>query len=374
MAGIYIHIPFCSQACHYCDFHFSTSLAMSSQMVEAICGEMTMQKGYLGVEPVDTVYLGGGTPSVLSASNLKRIFEVLRREFDLSSAGEITLEANPDDLSEEKLEVFSECGVNRLSIGIQSFFEDHLRWMNRSHSSEQALQCVDLARQSGIHDVSIDLIYGIPYHDHSVWEKDLQLAIAFDVPHVSAYCLTIEDRTVFGQWQKSGRLPPIEEQFAAEQYEMLIAHLSKAGYEHYEISNFAKPGRYSRHNTSYWQQKSYLGLGPSAHSYNGSSRQHNLANNAGYIRSIKNGEVPFTLEELSSADGYNEYLLTTLRTMWGTNVRLAREKFGFDVLREKQKEVAVLQKEELLFVTDDTLYLTKKGKLLADEITSRLMQ
>jgi oxygen-independent coproporphyrinogen III oxidase len=373
LAGIYLHIPFCSQACHYCDFHFSTSLKTKDDLIASISHEITLQKGYLDNEPIETVYFGGGTPSVLNKHDILMILQHIRASFDLSGLTELTLEANPEDLTEQKLDDLLELGVNRLSIGIQSFDSQHLAFMNRSHSSHQALQCVRLAQAAGFDNISIDLIYGIPCHDHSIWESDLRNAIALEVPHISAYCLTIEEKTVFGKWQKTGKLPPIDDHFAAEQFEMLVAALEKAGYEQYEISNFAQPDRYSKHNTAYWQQKKYLGLGPSAHSYNGASRQYNVANNAAYIKSMREGKIPFSIEMLDNSQAYNEYLLTTLRTMWGTSLDIAHTRFGVDLLKEKEKELSVLQKEELLFTTSSTLYLTKKGKLFADEITSQLM-
>jgi oxygen-independent coproporphyrinogen-3 oxidase len=245
--------------------------------------------------------------------------------------------------------------------------------MNRSHSSSQALKCVELAQAVGFENISIDLIYGVPFNDHSIWQNDLKKAIALDVPHISAYCLTIEEKTAFGQWQKTGKLAPIDDHFAAEQFEMLVSVLEGAGYEQYEISNFAKPGRYSKHNTAYWQQKNYLGIGPSAHSYNSASRQHNVANNAAYIKALSENRIPATIEVLDASQAFNEYLLTTLRTMWGTSIELARTKYGIDLLKEKEQVLSLLHKQELLFTTDSTLYLTKKGKLFADEITSQIM-
>jgi oxygen-independent coproporphyrinogen III oxidase len=373
LAGIYIHIPFCSQACHYCDFHFSTSLKLKSDLIASICHEITLQKGYLNNEAIETVYLGGGTPSLLDEGDLQQVFSALKDSFEWAHAAEVTLEANPEDLTTAKLDTFKKLGVNRLSIGIQSFWDEHLRFMNRSHSSSQALKCVELAQKAGFENISIDLIYGVPFRDHSVWQNDLEKAIELNIPHISAYCLTIEEKTAFGQWQKTGKLAPIDDHFAAEQFEMLVSVLESAGYEQYEISNFAKPGRYSKHNTAYWQQKPYLGIGPSAHSYNSLSRQYNIANNAAYIKALGESKIPTTVEVLEANQAFNEYLLTTLRTMWGTSLELAGTKFGVDLLKEKEKELSLLHKEELLFTTDSTLYLTKKGKLFADEITSQLM-
>lgn len=304
---------------------------------------------------------------------MQQVFGALKESFEWTKVAEVTLEANPEDLTTAKLDTFKKLGVNRLSIGIQSFWDEHLRFMNRSHSSGQALKCVELAQKAGFENISIDLIYGVPFKDHSVWQNDLQKAIELNVPHISAYCLTIEEKTAFGKWQKTGKLAPIDDHFSAEQFETLVSVLEGAGYEQYEISNFAKPGRYSKHNTAYWQQKPYLGIGPSAHSYNSSTRQYNIANNALYIEAISDSKIPCTVEVLEASQAFNEYLLTTLRTMWGTSLELADTKFGVNLLKEKEKELSLLRKEELLFTTDSTLYLTKKGKLFADEITSQLM-
>lgn len=324
-------------------------------------------------EPIETVYLGGGTPSILEEEDLERVFSALHASFAMGNVTEVTLEANPDDLTEEKLGAFKRLGINRLSIGIQSFHNNHLAFMNRSHNGEQALESVARAQAAGLTSISIDLIYGIAHPDHSIWEADLKQAVALGVPHISAYCLTIEEKTAFGKWQKAGKLAPVDDNYAAGQFEMLVSHLERAGYEQYEISNFALPGFYSKHNTAYWQQKKYLGIGPSAHSYNGGSRQFNIANNPLYIKALKEQKVPLTLEQLDANQVFNEYLLTTLRTQWGTDLALAHSKFGVDLFKEKEGELSILQREELLFTTDSKLYLTKKGKLLADEITSRLM-
>ncbi len=343
------------------------------ELVDSLCREITLQKAYLNDEVVETIYFGGGTPSLLAAAELEKILLTLAKTFDCTSVAEITLEANPEDLNAASLEHLVRLGVNRLSIGIQSFHDEHLKFMNRSHTSAQASKSVKLAQQAGIENISIDLIYGIPSDSHFVWQSDLEKAIALGVPHISAYCLTIEEKTVFGKWQKTGKIAPIDDEFAAEQFEILNDHLEKAAYEAYEISNFALPGRYSKHNTAYWQQKKYLGIGPSAHSFNLKSRQFNVANNALYIRALNEDKIPSTLEELTQAEAFNEYLLTTLRTKWGTSLNACRQLFGVDMLQLKEGELAILQTEELLFTMDSTLYLTKKGKLLADEITSRLM-
>lgn len=327
----------------------------------------------MGGESIETIYLGGGTPSILDEKDLERVFSALHANFALDRVAEVTLEANPDDLTEDKLNALKALGINRLSIGVQSFHDGHLAFMNRSHREQQALESVARAQAAGLTNISIDLIYGIAHPDHSIWEADLKKAVALGVPHISAYCLTIEEKTAFGKWQKAGKLAPVDDNYAAGQFEILGDYLEKAGYEQYEISNFAYPGFYSRHNTAYWQQKKYLGVGPSAHSYNGASRQFNVANNPLYIKALKEKNVPCTVEHLAAEQAFNEYLLTTLRTRWGTDLALALSKYGVNVLMEKDKELSILHGQELLFTTDSKLYLTKKGKLLADEITSRLM-
>lgn len=347
-------------------------MGLKKDLVEAICREISLQKHFLESETVETIYFGGGTPSLLDKGELIEILETIRQSFDLTPTAEITLEANPDDLNKEKLELLRWSGINRLSIGVQSFHDAHLQFMNRSHNARQANEVVQAARQMGFENISIDLIYAIPHPDHTVLKSDMEQALQLNPEHISAYCLTIEEKTAFGKWQKTGKLIPADEVFAAEQFELLIETLEGHGYEQYEISNFARAGLYSRHNTSYWQQKKYLGVGPSAHSYNGQWRQWNVYNNAKYIKSLREGVVPFEKDEISPTDAFNEYLLTSLRTKWGTSLEISRARFGIH-LEEKLDELVVLQKEELLFVRNSTLYLTKKGKLLADEITSRLM-
>jgi oxygen-independent coproporphyrinogen-3 oxidase len=372
VAGLYIHIPFCKQACFYCDFHFSTGQQNRNDIVQALCREIGMQKDYLGGEPLESVYFGGGTPSLLNQQELNYIFEAIGQHFAVLPGAEITLEANPDDLDEEKISWLRHTQVNRLSVGIQSFHDPHLKFLNRAHTAAEAGKCVRLAQDAGLTNISIDLIYAIPHPDHSVWDLDLQTAAILEVPHISAYCLTIEPRTVFGNWLRQGKLPAPDEHFAATQFEKLVEFLEKYGYEQYEISNFAKPGHYARHNTNYWKDKKYLGIGPSAHSFDGTVRQFNVASNAGYVKAIRRGEVPGTVEHLTPAERANEYIMTSLRTSWGCDTRYIEQTFGFNLLQLNHQFLERYHRQDLLKTRDNVITLTRKGKLLADRIASDL--
>ncbi|MBS1506780.1 MAG: radical SAM family heme chaperone HemW [Bacteroidetes bacterium] len=371
MAGIYLHIPFCKQACYYCDFHFSTQKDLRQEMVDALCAEMALQKNYLDGENIETIYFGGGTPSLLSANQINTLLESLQRNFSVN-AGEITLEANPDDLSESTLYSLKAAGINRLSIGIQSFDDRILKFLHRAHTTQDAEACIERARKVGFTNLSIDLIYSIPGQEDELWKKNIERAIALQPEHISAYALTIEEKTVFGNWRKKGKLTPQHDDVAASQMELLINSLSNAGYEHYEISNFSKPGYHARHNSSYWQQKKYLGIGPSAHSYNGYSRQYNLANNPLYIQSIAKGIVPFEVELLTAANKINEYLLTSLRTKWGCDLEYLSTTLSYDLLQRQKENIEKLLHKGLLEKKGNVLLLTHQGKMLADQITSEL--
>lgn len=373
---LYLHIPFCKQACHYCDFHFSTNLSQKSALVDAICTEIALQKDYLPAKTLETIYFGGGTPSLLTASELGQLFETIHRYFSVASTAEITLEANPDDLTADKLDQLRPF-VNRLSIGIQTFDDETLRWMNRAHSAIEAERCIQLARDAGFETMSVDLIYGIPDQQAQrqpggIWQTDLQKMLSLDVPHLSAYALTIEPDTAFGRWQQKGKLAALDENLAAAQFEELTKALALAGYEHYEISNFAKPGQYARHNTAYWQRKAYLGVGPSAHSYNGVSRQYTVANNAQYISAIRRGEVPATLERLSVSDQVNDYLLTGLRTKWGCSLRELSVLLSADFAKTQANDLQAMYEAGWLMQDGNYLRLTEAGKLFADRVAASL--
>jgi oxygen-independent coproporphyrinogen-3 oxidase len=372
VAGLYLHIPFCKQACNYCDFHFSTSLSNKELVVSALCRELELRKKYLDDERIETIYFGGGTPSLLQETDLVKILEVIHKNFSVGDQAEVTLEANPDDLSNENLKMLKAIGVNRLSIGIQSFDDNILRFLNRAHSSAEAQTCVSLARAIGFKNISIDLIYAIPDQHHMLWEKNIEQAISISPEHISAYSLTIEEKTVFGNWLKSGRLKVEPDDVAAVQMEILTDMLGGAGYEHYEISNFCKPTFQSRHNSNYWKQQKYLGVGPSAHSYDKASRQYNIKNNSLYIKAIEQGQIPCEKEVLSRADHINEYLLTTLRTNWGCDLDYLATQFDFDLLKTKEKEFDQFHRMQLIEREGQRVVLTQKGKLLADKIAADL--
>ncbi|MEA5404545.1 radical SAM family heme chaperone HemW [Arcicella sp. DC2W] len=369
---LYIHIPFCRQACHYCDFHFSTSLKVKDEMVNAICQEIILQTNYLQDKNLSTIYFGGGTPSLLEEKDLALIFETIHRHYQVIDGAEITLEANPDDLNAEKLRSFKRFGINRLSIGIQSFNESHLKKINRIHTAQEAETCVKLSQDVGIHNITIDLIYAIPADNHAIFENDLAKATTLNLNHISAYCLTIEPKTVFGKWLKQGKIEVINDKFASQQFEMLVSHLASNGFEQYEISNFASNNQYARHNTSYWKQEEYLGIGPSAHSFNHLSRQYNIANNTQYLKALATNQIPATIEILTKEDRINEYLLTGLRTKWGCELKKLNQLSENDFLEFNQDILKNQLSEGFLQIENGTLLITEKGKLFVDRIASDL--
>ncbi|MDN3722762.1 radical SAM family heme chaperone HemW [Aequorivita sp. SDUM287046] len=370
MAGLYIHIPFCKQACHYCDFHFSTSLTKKAELVNALCKELVLRKDELKDE-VETIYFGGGTPSLLSSGELNQIFETIYSNYKISEYPEITLEANPDDLSNSQIHKFTNSRINRLSIGIQSFFEEDLKLMNRAHNASEALECIIEAKRY-FENISIDLIYGIPGMSNERWKKNLEIALNLDVPHLSCYALTVETKTALKKFIEKGIVPPVDEESAQQHYEILLSETEKAGYENYEFSNFGKPSFYSRNNTAYWEGKPYLGIGPSAHSYNGKSRSWNVANNTKYIKSIEAGLLPSEMEILSIEDKYNEYIMTGLRTKKGISLEKIESEFGTNYSEYLLKQAENHLQNELLILENQTLKISKKGKFLSDGIASDL--
>ena len=372
MPGLYLHIPFCKQACHYCNFHFSTTLRQKGAMVEALLKELEMQQAYLQGEEIQSIYFGGGTPSLLNAGELEQIFSKIHQIHRVAPDAEITLEANPDDLSREKLrDLKNYTPINRLSIGIQSFADADLRWMNRAHTSGHARTCLDDAIAKGFHDLTIDLIYGSPTTPDEQWAENLRLAFEYEIPHLSCYCLTVEDGTALGTFVRRGQQPAVDEERAARQFEMLMESTEKQGYQHYEISNFALPGRYARHNTNYWRAESYLGIGPSAHSFDGISRQWNVANNAQYINQVSEGKVPFEREVLTPDQRYNEYVMTSLRTMWGVDLEKIRA-WGTKFEQHFKTQAQLFLETGVLEQTDQTFRLSRVGKLLADRVAMEL--
>lgn len=373
MSALYLHIPFCKQACHYCDFHFSTNTSQKSAMVKAICKEIELQADYLQQKHLQSIYFGGGTPSLLNEEELCLIFEQISRFYTFDARTEITLEANPDDLSKENLLNFKKIGINRLSIGVQSFQQEHLNYLHRVHTAQEATQSIRLAQEvAGFSNINIDLIYAIASSNHYSWQNDLEQAMQLQIPHISAYCLTIEPKTVFGHRLQKSQMPAIDEDFAAQQLHILMQTLQKEGYEQYEISNFAKNQAYAIHNTHYWKDKEYLGIGPSAHSYNHTTRHYNIAHNAKYIDSIEKNHVPLTSEILSWQDRLNEYLLTGLRTQWGCEYEKVKQLARIDFFAVQKDILDHYQEKKYIQFHEQAITLTQEGRFFADQIASDL--
>ncbi|MDQ6814026.1 MAG: radical SAM family heme chaperone HemW [Bacteroidota bacterium] len=369
MAGVYIHIPFCRKACHYCNFHFSTSSRLQEGFVKALLQEIKLRKTYFS-EPVTTIYFGGGTPSILPSADIDKIVAALMQTFVVEPGAEITLEANPDDISVEKLQEWKEIGINRLSIGVQSFFEEDLKWMNRAHSAQQATNCIQLAQDAGFYNLTIDLIYGTPTLSDENWKKNVATAMSHQIPHLSCYALTVEPKTALDKLIQQQALAPVDPEKQARHFEQLMEWTKDKGYDHYEISNFAKPGFRSKHNSSYWQGKPYLGLGPSARSFNGNSRQWNIANNALYIQSISRGTIPMEEEVLTKEQQLNEYIMTSLRTMEGLSLQKVLKDYGEDKQQLVLKTAIAHIERAHLSLENDCLKTTSQGKLLADGIAA----
>lgn len=371
MAGIYIHIPFCKQQCTYCDFHFSTTFEVyRTEIINAIVEEIEQRKSYLEKQEIRTIYFGGGTPSILLQIEIQAILNKIYSVFDIAKNVEVTLEANPDDINIENLESWKKVGVNRLSIGLQSFKKSDLEWMNRAHTVDESFQCVRLAKQNGFEDITVDLMYGLPDLSMEEWENHIQEVLDLDVPHISAYCLTVEEKTVLSNWVGKGKIVPASEDQQSDQFLKLIQKLEANKFVQYEISNFSKPGHESKHNSNYWKGEWYLGVGPSAHSFNGASRSWNLRNNKRYISAITEGLTYIESEELSKVDQFNERLLIGLRTIYGVNLD---DLACLLPISTRFKEVLLNFKEkEWIVQLDNRLTLTKEGKLRADYIASEL--
>ena len=382
MSGIYIHIPFCKQACHYCDFHFSTSLKKKDEMILALAKEIELRKDEFKDEIVETIYFGGGTPSILQISDLRFLIEEVYRNYNVIENPEITVEANPDDLSEERIIELSlewqspnraklNNRINRLSIGIQSFFEEDLKLMNRAHNSEEAKKCLEIATKY-FDNISIDLIYGMPNMSHEKWLKNIEIALSYNVPHISSYALTVEPKTALHSFIKKGIIPQLDDEVAQEHFHLLVNKLEEKGFIHYELSNFGKENYFSKNNSSYWLGKKYLGIGPSAHSYNGSSRSWNVSNNSMYLKALAENQLPSETENLTQTDRYNEYIMTGLRTVWGISLDRIATQFGKTYLDYLNQQAEKYIEDHLLFIDDNILRTTKSGKFLSDGIASDL--
>lgn len=373
MAGLYIHVPFCARRCVYCDFYSNTDRSLVAPYIEALIREMELREDYLNGEAIETIYLGGGTPSLLREADLDRLFKAIDRLFGLGNAKEITIEGNPDDLHPDYVAQLKHLPINRISMGIQSFHDDDLRLLNRRHSAQQAIEAVENCVKAGLENISIDLIYGLPGQTPERWAKNLDTAISLQVPHLSAYHLTYEKGTPLDRMREAGQITPIDEDTSLILFGQLIDRLGKAGYEHYEISNFARPNRYSRHNSSYWQGIPYIGLGPSAHSYDKKSRQWNIASIGSYIKTIQKGQLPFEREELSVRDQYDDYVITRTRTRWGLNPSEILTQFGQAYHDYFIRQATKAQTRGLLEINDGNFRLTRAGIFISDSVMVELL-
>lgn len=373
MAGIYIHIPFCKQRCSYCDFHFSTNLNSKSELVEMIANELILRKNEIN-EPVETIYFGGGTPSLLNQFELDLIFNSIYKNYKINSNSEITIETNPDDLTEEKIKAFKSFPINRFSIGIQSFFDEDLKLMNRAHNSQEAIKSVKIAQESGFENITIDLIYGGQTTSDDMWQKNLEMALGLNVPHISSYALTVEPKTVLDHQIEKGKIENVDETKQERHFKMLCETLSQNNFIQYEISNFGKEGFFSLHNSNYWKGKSYLGIGPSAHSFDGKNRSWNIANNAVYIKNLKENKIPNEIEILSENERFNELMMIGLRTIYGIDLSQIQKEFPKEFYENLMNEIQPYLNESLIQQKENILTLTEKGKFLADGIASNLFR
>ena len=371
MAGIYIHIPFCKQACSYCDFHFSTNLKNRSRIVEGIISELKIRKAYLENEHIDTIYFGGGTPSILNQFELDAILTAINKEYTINSEVEICLEANPDDLNKQKLEEINSLGINRLSIGVQSFHDVDLQFMNRAHNSSEALSSIALAQDIGISNISIDLIFGSPTTSNKMWEENLNKLFELQVPHLSSYSLTVEEKTKLAHQINKGLVAAIDDEKNYTQYLILQDYIDANHFEQYELSNYCKNEMYSKHNTAYWLQKKYLGIGPSAHSYNGKNRQWNIANNSLYFNGIKELSPVIEKEILTEKDAYHDFLITRLRTKWGIKLGEIEARFNPEILAHFKAKIPLLNKSMVNF-ENNHLLVNRKSLFQSDQVVEAL--
>jgi len=372
MSGIYIHIPFCKQACHYCNFHFSTSLNKKDEVIDAICKEIITRKEYLTEKKLESIYFGGGTPSLLKEADFVKIFDTISKYFEFDVGTEITLEANPDDLTPTMLGMLKSNQVNRLSIGIQSFFDEDLQFYNRAHTGAEAHKSIQLSQEAGFENITVDLIYGSPTTTDAMWMQNIASALEFNIPHISCYCLTVEEKTPLHHFIKTGKVRDVSDKQAVRQFDLLVEELESNDYIHYEISNFAQKDNFAIHNSNYWNQKTYLGIGPSAHSFNGFSRQWNVANNVKYLEGINSGNLFFEIEELTTNQVYNEYILTSLRTLWGVNEKMIKS-LGDSIQDHFNREIQKIDPTYLIH-EKGAYRLSKEGKHFADRIASDLFR
>ena len=370
MAGVYFHIPYCKKACHYCDFHFSTNTRTRTLMVDAMVRELQLRHKSLQDQSIETIYFGGGTPSLLSETEIRTLIHAVAQFFTIADDTEITLEANPDDLQPETLRALHRAGINRLSIGIQSFVDEHLRWMNRAHDAQQAKQCIPLAREAGFLNITADLIYGFPGLSDAQWDENISTLIALGAPHISCYSLTVEPGTALYHFVESGKQAPPDDDAQVRHFLHLVERLTKAGYEHYEVSNFALPGYRSRHNSAYWSRVPFLGIGPSAHSFTGAERCWNIANNHQYLKSIELGELPLTCEPVTHQTACNEYLLTGLRTAAGIDLNHVKTQWNYPVEERFAGYIQGLVNKGRATYNQGKLKLTTEGMLWADAIAA----
>jgi len=368
MSGVYIHIPFCAKKCFYCDFYTTLSIKHKDEYIKTIVKELNKRQNYIENKEIKTIYFGGGTPTLIEPSKLQNIITEISKIYSLNKDVEITIEANPDDINLQYVQELKKTKINRISIGLQSFFDEDLKLMNRRHTSFENINAVKLLQDKGYTNISGDLIYGLPNMTIENWQKNLSEFFTLNIPHLSAYHLTFEPNTVFSKFLKKGKIKEVPEDDSIKQFDLLISEAKKNKFIHYETSNFAKEGFFSRHNSAYWKQKHYLGLGASAHSYNGNSRQYNISNITEYMKKVGRGSKYFEKEELSKPDKYNDYIITSLRTIWGVDLIFIKNNFGDEYLNFIENKSKLLIEKGLLINEEQTLKITQKGKFIEDNI------
>lgn len=372
LSGIYIHVPYCKQQCIYCDFHFKISQKDKSEMLKSMKEEIEFKTNYLSTKSIKTIYFGGGTPSILNIEEINSLINTIKNNYELREDAEITLECNPDDLTEKKILSLKEAGINRLSIGIQSFKDKDLEFMNRSHNSKEGIDCIKNAKNVGFNNITVDLIYGLPNQTSGEWEENLDILFSLDIQHISAYALTVENKTALKHLIKTGKIKALPDEKTIEQFNILQEKTKQRGFIHYEISNFGKKNFFSKHNTAYWQSKEYIGIGPSAHSFNGKSRSWNISSNKRYIDGIQHDKSFSEIEILTIEQQYNEYVFTSLRTIWGIDLDYLSERFLENITEHFLKEIVKWIEKGYIQKTNKKYTLTQKGKTYADGLSSDL--